>query len=428
MYIDKIVLKDFRSFRAAEVSFIHPDQDFAAMGVPAPALGNVNLLLGNNGFGKTTLLKAVALACLGPAVGRSGIFPYRLIRREPEAAVTTPAPAPKGGRPAQPARAAAAQIRASFTAHPQDKTPGAGKKLASSVEVRREGDLENLEWTGGDDTHWKPVFSAETDALFFVGYGATRRVEQRERFDPGGRNSRTFARAQRVQSLFEEAYSLIPLAHWLPALQARNKGRYVQVVHLINRLVGKGHYEFTGDMEAGEYLFSRSGLKVPFPALSDGYRAYLGWVGDLLYHVNMTCPSGKKLVENRGIVMIDEIDLHLHPKWQMTVLPTLAAALPNIQFIVTSHSPLIVGSLEWANIITMRQSTRQASKLERIRSAVHGLDADQVLLTDFFGLASTRAPGKKRELKSLALKARLGDTDAATELLAQMSRGMEVAG
>ena len=38
---------------------------------------------------------------------------------------------------------------------------------------------------------------------------------------------------------------------------------------------------------------------MPFPALSDGYRAYLGWIGDLLYHVAMTCVSGKKLVENR---------------------------------------------------------------------------------------------------------------------------------
>ena len=159
--------------------------------------------------------------------------------------------------------------------------------------------------------------------------------------------------------------------------------------------------------------------------MSDGYRAFLGWLGDLLFHVCETCPSGKKLKENKGIVMVDEIDLHLHPKWQMTVLQTLAKELPNIQFIVTSHSPLVVGSLEWMNIIVMKPGTKQSSTAKRIEWAVHGLDADQVLLTDFFGMDSTRAPGKKRTLKELTLRARKGDTEAAKELLEQMSRGVE---
>ena len=132
-------------------------------------------------------------------------------------------------------------------------------------------------------------------------------------------------------------------------------------------------------------------------------------------------------MDNRGIVMIDEIDLHLHPMWQMTVLPTIARELPNIQFIVTSHSPLIVGSLEWMNIILMALAPRQASEPRRLEWAVHGLDADQILLTDFFGLESTRAEGKKRALKALTLKAREGDTDAAKRLLDEMSRGLEMA-
>jgi putative AbiEii toxin of type IV toxin-antitoxin system len=253
-----------------------------------------------------------------------------------------------------------------------------------------------------------------------VGYGATRRVERKERLDFAARQSSAFVRAQRVQSLFEEAYSLIPMNVWLPQFKDWNPGRYKQVVNLVNRLIGKGHYEFTGEMEGEEFVFERRGLKVPFSALSDGYRAFLGWVGDLLYHVCMTCPSGKKLVDNRGIVMVDEIDLHLHPTWQMTVLPTIAQELPNIQFIVTSHSPLIVGSLEWMNIILMVPAPRQASQPKRIEWAVHGLDADQILLTDFFGLKSTRAEGKKR-----ALKAREGDADAAKQLLDEMSRGLE---
>lgn len=410
MYIDSIILENFRTFRKSEITFIHPDQTFSDNGMRKPSLANINLLLADNGLGKTTLLKAVALAALGPAVSDSGIYPYKLIRREPVVAAAI-----------QPDQAV---IEAVFTPHEQDDTYNVSR-VESRVAVIRKGDLESLRWTHSDEKNWHPIFSSSSDAFFFVGYGATRRVEKRSQVDLGSRKSSAFARAQRVQSLFEDAYSLIPMNAWLPDFELKNPGRFKQVVELIKKLIGKEQYDFTGEMEEGEYVYNRKGLKVPFPALSDGYRAYLGWVGDLLYHVCMTCPDGKKLVDNKGIVMVDEIDLHLHPKWQMTVLQTLGKTFPNIQFIVTSHSPLLVGSLEWMNIIVMVPGPKQSSQAKRIEQAVHGLDADQVLLTDFFGLESTRAVGKSRKLKELTLKAREGDTEAAKQLLEQMSRGME---
>ena len=118
-------------------------------------------------------------------------------------------------------------------------------------------------------------------------------MEKKEGVDLGSRRSNAFVRAQRVQSLFEEAYSLLPLNAWLPAFRRSNPGRHTQVVNLINRLMGSGHYVFTGELEEGDYLFDRGGLKVPSPVLSDGYRAFLGWIGDLLYHVCMTVRAAR---------------------------------------------------------------------------------------------------------------------------------------
>lgn len=139
-------------------------------------------------------------------------------------------------------------------------------------------------------------------------------------------------------------------------------------------------------------------MKIPFQSLSDGYRAFLGWLADLLYHICFGCPKGKKLVENSGIVLVDEIDLHLHPKWQMKVVETVAKALPRIQFVLTSHSPLVAGSLERANVIRLKLSGKNRSSASRLAASIYGLDVDQILLTVLFGLRTIRADAKNSKL------------------------------
>ncbi len=374
MYIDSICMREFRTFKRSSVEFVHPGLRSNPNSESAE-LRNMNLVIGANGSGKTTLLKGVALSALGPAVAESGLFPYYLIRRE-------------AGQPAE----GGALIEAAFTPNSQDRNrqfPDRISRIESRVRIDLRGDLERFRWMNGDDKPWHPIYSDSSDAFFFVGYGANRRVEKVNRVDEAGRRASSFSRARRIMSLFEETYSLLPLSHWLPRYESRNPGRFSQVKTLMNGLIGRGRYRFTGEMEDGEYIFEHGKVRVPFPALSDGYRALLGWIGDLLYHVCETCPSGKRLDRNEGIVMIDEVDLHIHPGWQMELLPRLARKLPGIQFIVTSHSPLLVGSLEWQNIIIARQQRNGSSALARSRVDVSKLDADQILLTKLFGLGGT---------------------------------------
>jgi len=411
MYIESIRLQSIRTFAGNTIEFVHPDRDFrnAHEGVemPRPRLPNVNLVLGDNGAGKSTLLQAIALSAFGPVVMEANLGVRNMVR-------TT-----KSGRADN-----AGYAHGGLLLHEQDG--GRTMRVESPITISRRGELESIEFDAELKLDlWRPVYESENDAFFVVAYGATRRVEPGESLDMGARTKSRFLRAQRVQSVFQDSYSLIPLTYWLPKLNRSNPGRYTQVVHLIDRLLKPTRFTFTGAMAEGDYLFERAGVRVPFQGLSDGYRAFVGWVGDLLYHVCFGCPKGKKLVENCGVVLVDEIDLHLHPKWQMKVVKTVAEALPRMQFILTSHSPLVAGSLEWMNVVRLKLGAQNRTSVVRTHESIHGLDADQILLTDLFGLKSTRAATKKRRLDQLTKQARAGDSSAAKELVAELARGTE---
>jgi energy-coupling factor transporter ATP-binding protein EcfA2 len=437
MYIERLSLKNVKTFVDETLEFVHPDQAFRARGKPAdngspllpkPRLPNVNLLLGENGSGKSTVLRAIAMAVLGPSFPESNLPTQGLVRRG-------------RGMGAVNEGEKTAEIDATLFLHEQDHSPG--ERLDSQFKIKRRGDLDVATFFDSAGALWEPVFESKNDAFFAVGYGATRRVEPLENYDRAGRSRLSFLRAQRVKGLFEDSFSLIPLKAWLPGLGAENPGLAKEVGHLLNRLLKPAHCTYTGMWKSGraslfehgdakwkrvgDSLFEHGGVWMEFRDLSDGYRAFIGWAADMLFHACYGCPRGKKLIDLCGVIIVDEIDLHLHPRWQMKVISTIARAFPHMQFILTSHSPLVAGSLEWMNIIMLKLNRRSNSTHAGLlrRESIHGLDADQVLVSDFFGLSTTRAPEKANKLDALTLKARGGDDDAARQLLAELAKGME---
>ena len=95
----------------------------------------------------------------------------------------------------------------------------------------------------------------------------------------------------------------------------------------------------------------KDGKSLPLSNLSEGQRIVASLVTDLCIRISLLNPhlNGNARELTSGVVLIDEIDLHLHPKWQKTIVPNLAELFPKIQFILTSHSPFIIQSLEGVN-------------------------------------------------------------------------------
>ncbi|MBQ3628941.1 MAG: AAA family ATPase, partial [Bacteroidaceae bacterium] len=89
-------------------------------------------------------------------------------------------------------------------------------------------------------------------------------------------------------------------------------------------------------------VLEKDGEELNVAQLSDGEKIYLALIGDLCRKLVLANPSLEDPLQGGGIVLIDEVDLHLHPKWQGEVANNLMDVFPNVQFIITTHSPQVV--------------------------------------------------------------------------------------
>jgi predicted ATP-binding protein involved in virulence len=406
LYVRSLQIENLRCFQSAELDLQFPGREQAA----PPDLPNVNLLLGNNGAGKTTVLKAIALSVLGQILPGSGFATYNLVRRNND-------------------ETAIAKSEAGLILHPVDVEGESTVLTDTRIEISKRKNQEQLHvpWVYEDQLMvvWDELYVDTSPAFFLVGYGATRWASDASQFEPtASQRKRRGLRYQRVAGLFEEFIGLTPLSSWLPRLQAEDPDRFQEVSQILNDLLPTDS-RFLGEMENDEFLFTHCGVPVPLGALSDGYRAYIGWVSDLLYNISIGASKGTHLRDARGVVLIDEIDLHLHPEWQREVVPTVARALPNLQFVLTTHSPIVAGTLSTKNIFVLEMDHAGASTIHQLSEPIHGLNADQILVSDYFGLRTSRAPGAEDELRELSKRAMSGDSDAAVAFLKKLAKGTE---
>ena len=414
MFIKKLSIRNLRCFKEATLDFVYPgcSREDGFSEIPEstwpPELDNVNVILGINGAGKSTVLSAIALATMSVVLSKpSGFNPYSLIRQ---------------GRAGETIKSTA--LNAELVLHPQDLEgsdwPSWQPKQIGTWITRR-GDYDEISVEGGDDEIWDKMFDDSSPAFMMVGYSATRCVDIRASASLASAQRRRHLRYQRVACLFEQSFSLIPLTLWLPEMEFRRPAHYKQVVSLIRKLLPK-KTRFIAKLKDSEYLFGHRSTEVPFGALSDGLKAYIGWISDLLYHICIGCPPKTKLVDYRGIVMVDEIALHIHPEWQLELIPTLARVLPNLQFVLTTHSPIVAGTVQRANTYQL-QTHASHSTLKRPEISSYGLTAEQILRSEAFGLSTTRTEKFAAELRRLEREAAGGNVEAAEDLMRKASQG-----
>lgn len=148
---------------------------------------------------------------------------------------------------------------------------------------------------------------------------------------------------------------------WFKQLEQASlqKGKQFGVLEAVRQAVKQcipGCQHFYFDIEHQQLMIELAdGQLFSFDNLSDGYRNMLAIVADIAHRAGRLNPQlmEKAAIETPGIVLIDEVDLHLHPKWQRQVLNDLRAAFPKVQFIVSTHSPFIIQSLKPGEVLDL---------------------------------------------------------------------------
>jgi len=146
------------------------------------------------------------------------------------------------------------------------------------------------------------------------------------------------------------------LKHELASLQQGKETSVLQAMKYASKMALEKCIDIRFDMEQSRVIVAfEEDITIPFEHLSDGQRTILGLFCDIARRTAILNPhlSGDAISETEGVVLIDELDLHLHPRWQRRIVEDLRTVFPHIQFICTTHSPFLIQSLRTSEELIM---------------------------------------------------------------------------
>ena len=360
--LSRIVLRNFKAIESLTI-------DLPGSPAGQPDQQGCLVLLGENAAGKSSLLEALALALLGTRGIRAlGLDGKRFIRRDEQ---WNPVAEP-------------AEVELHFDG-------------SSEPAVRLSIDPRKGRFSGPA----KPQ-------MVLLGYGPRRYFSSRRnrRRDPQP--------AARVLTLFDPTASLPNPTPWL---MHRSERDFNAAARALRQVLLVADDEFLrrpprGERRDAELTVQLHGRHTPMERMSDGYRTVVTTAVDIVREMLTYWPD---LEQARGVVLIDEVETHLHPRWKMRILQRLRSAMPRVQFIVTTHDPLCLrGAFDREVQVLQRDETRRIESLHELPD-VQGLSVEQLLTSEFFGLMSTEDPAFERDLLRQTALAAQSTRSAAEE-------------
>lgn len=308
------------------------------------------MLLGENGTGKSSVLRAIALTLMGSAHrSRLGVKPQSVLRN--------------GSR-------------------------------KGYVRIHLEGKKEPLEMRFGL-TEKEFQGPDQTLPILLAGYGATR-------LPPKGRTGTLLdsesvssggSEAVRTDNLFDPYCPLVDADRWLAGL---DRPAFDDAAMAIKRLLNlNDRNKLTRRKRDSEVAVELEGNRLD--QHSDGYRSTIALLADIMYLMQPVFDDSESA---RGIVLLDELDAHLHPRWMMRIVTGLREVFPRVQFIVTSHDPLCLRGLEEGEVAVVRRDSGRTIRAWTQLPSPDGLRVDQLLTSPYFGLYSTIDPVIEEEFEA----------------------------
>ncbi|MBY3464252.1 AAA family ATPase [Rhizobium laguerreae] len=370
--VKSIQISDFKSIESLTLEFPF------ALDEPKPTQAPSLVILGENATGKSSILEAVALTLTTVAARDRLDLDWHSIALDP------------------------LQLGAD----------GAEQKVSSrpQVEIALSSDASFILEIGDGVPTVKTAVGARQVPIF--AYGAFRRFTKRTRRPAADRH---------IHNLFDgEA-----LANPEPWLKKLHPDQFDMVIRSLRDLLSvEGDFEViefdshTKDLRVktavGDPDGTKSFIRTPLHAVSSGYRSMLGMLCDVMRGLlDPEVYEGFETFQTaRGVVLIDEIEAHLHPRWKMQVMSSLRSALPGMTFIVTTHDPLCLRGMETSEVVVLQRVATADSEIdssmptvvERVRNLppVKELRLEQLLTSDFFHMFSTDDAVADRQLAHIA--------------------------
>lgn len=403
MYIRRIILQNLKGFKDLDFRFGGPSGDEHYEGW--------TVITGDNGSGKSILLKAIAMAMAGPTTVRS-LQPsfagwirsgFKEARIALEIISHNDVDSVETGR----------QHTRPFWAELDITSSGTSDPIIKTADRRRKSKKGPM----------LGPWSEQTKGWFAVGYGPFRRI--RGASPEAQRLMSAHGKVARFATMFKEDATLQECEIWLRDLNYKKLENRKPESQLLDDVLDFLNSEFLQNNirvsrvdSDGLWLEDAKGTVLNLADMSEGYRASLSMMVDIMRHLSDTYgglsiqedAEGNLYSNHVGVVLIDEADAHLHPLWQQRLGEWLTVRFPNIQFIVTTHSPHICQAASSHGIFHLPHPSSghipfQLNEIDvnKIRSST----ADAVLLTPAFGLVSTRSPeARRKRAQYAALKAK----------------------